>query len=102
MKDTLRAVLQSSQPVPSVIVRPVEAAACDVLESRELGQGALQLSVVKVEGIVVNDLAGVLKRLQKEPDLSQVSLCTQTAVREKQTHDQSFAGRTGRKEMKAK
>jgi hypothetical protein len=55
----------------------VEAAACDVLESRELGQGALQLSVVKVERIVVNDLAGVLKRLQKKPDLSQVSLCTQ-------------------------
>lgn len=76
MQDAPRPIIIAtlrSQPVLSIVVRAQKTAMGDVLEGRELGEGAGEFVAIEVEGVVVDGLAGVFEGLEEQADLAEVA-----------------------------
>lgn len=83
LDDTLGTPLDLGllEPRGPVFVGPMEAVAGDVLESRDLGQGALQLLEREVEGVVLDGLALGLEGLEENADLAKIAMFRDQRVR---------------------
>lgn len=61
------------KPLLSIVICAQKATAFDVLESRNLRQGPLELLLGQVEGVVVDRLSLSLKGVEKEANFAEVS-----------------------------
>ena len=62
-------------PSSAVVVSSEEAMARHVPKTRDVGQGPLELGAGQVKGVVVEELAGILKGLKQEANFAQIPVC---------------------------